>query len=159
MIVGVWRDLGDIFKLPKIRRPAINCLGYRPWLGKRNREKCLESDTLCVSQRGSSNTYFPVIASMLSIPPASDAVAEHLRNYYPMLVTSNEEMRKHILQGYCEVNGIPFELAMAWFERYHAAYTEQSAPVKLPDMKNIALSMNLKKSQLAASTQNFKPKQ
>lgn len=156
----VRRDLGDIFKLPKIRRPAINCLGYRPWLGKRNREKCLESDTLCVSQRGSSNTYFPVIASMLSIPPASDAVAEHLRNYYPMLVTSNEEMRKQILQGYCEVNGIPFELAMAWFERYHAAYTEQSAPDEAAARyeEYLALSMNHEEEPIGGRYPEFQNK-
>ena len=116
-------NLGDIFKQGEMKRLGIRCWGNRPWLGKSKRETCPSKDTLRVSQRGGSSTYFPVIASMLSIPPASEAVSEHLRDSYSILASMNEAVRRSVLQGFCETKGIPLEVAMAWFDRYHALVT------------------------------------
>lgn len=137
-------DLGDIFKSGELQRLGIRCWGNRPWLGRRNSEKCSSEDKLRVSQRGGSNTYFPVIASMLSIPPASDAVAVYLRDSYAILASAPPDMRRQFLQGHCENIGIPLDVAMAWFERYHAFQTGDGIPDEAAARyeEYLALSMN-----------------
>ncbi len=65
------RDLGDIFRAG----PGISCSGSRPWMLDRE-ETC--DEPLRTLQRGATNVHFPIPASMLSIPPASDALAKIL---------------------------------------------------------------------------------
>lgn len=53
----------------------LNCRGHRPWL--LDSVDCdLEMEAL---QRGGSSTYFPISASMISIPPESDPLGQLLR--------------------------------------------------------------------------------
>ena len=75
---GCSKSLGEIFFPGSLKRIGFRCHGRKPWLGVRNSERCDESDNLRVVQRGGSNVYFPVMASMLSIPPASEALTQLL---------------------------------------------------------------------------------
>src|SRR5436190_808644 len=62
-------SLGQIFNAGSLRKKR--CRGRRPWIGRN--ESC--GGDIRTLQRGGSNVYFPVVASMLSIPPASEAIS------------------------------------------------------------------------------------
>jgi hypothetical protein len=67
-----------------------NCTGRRPWLGPLSREKCGRASRLLV--RSASNSYFPQIYSVISIPERSSALATVLRKFEAdlQIVTSVE---------------------------------------------------------------------
>lgn len=123
--LGPKEDLGDIFMQEKMKDLDLRCKGYKPWLGTGKRERCASAKLLRPSQRGGSSVYFPVMASMISIPPASDAVAEYLRGSYPLLAGMEENQRRIVLEGFCKEKSIPVSIALNWFDSYHAQQTGQ----------------------------------
>lgn len=70
----------------------LKCHGRRPWLHD-SQPNCQRS--LQVLQRGASNTYFPVTASVLSIPPYSDRLADLVAKAMPF--NNVEGLRKGTL--------------------------------------------------------------
>lgn len=56
------------------------CSGWQPWLTGAPSVKCDEIPR--AMQRGASNTYFPVVASALAIPPFTEALQEMLNPYW-----------------------------------------------------------------------------
>ncbi|MEN9678363.1 MAG: hypothetical protein RIS76_4259 [Verrucomicrobiota bacterium] len=58
----------------------VGCAGWQPWLSGAPSVTCLEIPR--AMQRGASNTYFPVVASALAIPPFTEALQEMLNPYW-----------------------------------------------------------------------------
>lgn len=107
------RSLHKIF-MPQALK-MIKCRGNRPWL--LSKEECaLEVKTL---QRGGSNVHFPVIASMLSIPPASEAIAKILERHWLLLRNIPDESLESALRGFIEsyTLDIDFSHALSWIKR------------------------------------------
>src|SRR5262249_36487076 len=79
------QGLGGIFRTGEMKK--FRCRGRRPWL--LSWEKC--GGDVITLQRGGSNVHFPLIASMLSIPPASESIAKILEPEWDMLGAIPEE--------------------------------------------------------------------
>ena len=62
---------------------VAGCKGMRPWLPAAGGEGC--SKALRTLQRGSSNVWFPVVRSALSIPPWSEGVARFVQKNWTTL--------------------------------------------------------------------------
>lgn len=111
---GARESLGGIF-----RRGAFGsrrCDGSRPWLLHNDRNCGRELETL---QRGGSNVCFPVTASMLSIPPASESIAVVLESQWSWLAGMPDNALLPALQGYLERENLSIdaELAAEWVRR------------------------------------------
>jgi hypothetical protein len=63
--------------------PLGPCQGHRPWLGEGYREGC--DKPLKLLNRTASNAYFSQTASVISIPPARDALTQLVEKYYESL--------------------------------------------------------------------------
>lgn len=55
------------------------CQGYRPWLGDTDHEDCTKPLKLLI--RGATNAYFPQVASVISLPTASDRLVDLLSKH------------------------------------------------------------------------------
>ena len=108
------RSLGDIYKPHALK--MIKCFGKRPWLLE-NGEEC--SGQLLTQQRGGSSVYFPVVASALSIPPASEAISSVLEEHWIILKYLEGDQLKSTLEGLFKEKKIVFELdyAIDWIYR------------------------------------------
>ena len=62
----------------------VRCEGWQPWLVGGPCVKCEEIPR--AMQRGASNTYFPVVASALAIPPFTEALQEMLNPYWDLFL-------------------------------------------------------------------------
>lgn len=78
-------------------RELRTCSGRRPWLGADSRESCTELPRTL--QRGSSNVWFPVVRSAISIPPWSEGVHRLLDRYWPVLSAVPESSLHDTLSG------------------------------------------------------------
>jgi Domain of unknown function (DUF1998) len=58
----------------------VPCSGWQPWLESSPSVKCDQVPR--AMQRGASNTYFPVVASALAIPPFTEPLQEMLNPYW-----------------------------------------------------------------------------
>ncbi len=107
------KGLGTIFRPWAMQK--WGCRGRQPWLG--TAEKCKEE--VLTLQRGGSNVHFPVTASMLSIPPASDAIAKVLERKWAVLSSVPESALLETLRGVLENEGINIsaEAAADWVRR------------------------------------------
>lgn len=85
----VGRSLADVFYDSALSERNIGCDGSRPWLGDRE-EGCKRKVRTLL--RGASNVYFPVNASAISIPPASEELRTVIQNYFSgdVLALENE---------------------------------------------------------------------
>lgn len=99
-------SLGDAFMRDAI---SSECLGRRPWL--MDREPCTERPRTL--QRGASNLHFPVMASALSIPPASEAVFIALDEHWSIYRQLPADALDHILKGVADNLGVPVEVVLA----------------------------------------------
>lgn len=79
------------------------CNGTRPWLY--DRVKGCEAPPRVI-QRGASNVYFPVIASSISIPPASEAAFQVIEENWVTLKAIPESAMEAVLAGVSEAYGI-----------------------------------------------------
>lgn len=83
----------------------VRCRGDRPWL--LDSVHC-DLDVEVV-QRGGSNTYFPIVASMISIPPESDPLGQLLRDRPELLEVEgmvDPEAVDAFLQAFIQANGL-----------------------------------------------------
>jgi hypothetical protein len=65
------------------------CQGRRPWLPEAENEPC--DETLRALQRGSSNVWFPIVRSALSIPPWSDRAYALARKHWDLFNSMSVE--------------------------------------------------------------------
>jgi hypothetical protein len=110
---GSQRSLSDIF-VPQALT-AVRCNGNRPWL--LDREKC--GQPVVTLQRGASNIYFPLSASMLSIPPASEAIARILERRWDLFRYIPAEALEPALKGFLDEHhpNTDFRQALDWLQR------------------------------------------
>ena len=109
------RSLHDIFTPNALK--MLTCRGKSPWL--KSSESCPESPPT-VLQRGGSNVHFPVVASMLSIPPASEALAKILEPYVKVVRhISDPATLESVLSGVLAANhpNVSTTAALSWFKR------------------------------------------
>lgn len=86
---------------PASLRGIANCRGLRPWLvGAEPEAGC--SEQLRVLQRGSSNVWFPVVRSAISIPPWSDEAYQIARRYFRALRNTDVEQLPSQVRGVLE---------------------------------------------------------
>lgn len=105
--------LGQIFRLGAMKR--FRCRGRRPWIGIS--ERC--GGDLRTLQRGGSNVHFPVVASMLSIPPASEAISKILEPEWYWLSVAPDVGLEAMIEGVFRNRGITVDVAAAvdWVRR------------------------------------------
>ncbi len=73
-----------LYEASEIERNALGfCTGRRPWLGLHTEETCKERSRLLV--RTASNSYFPQVVSVLSIPDRGSAVEAAVRELWEYL--------------------------------------------------------------------------
>lgn len=94
-MVGTSGELGDIIvgcrhcgstrSLGELQNPSAvgKCFGNRPWL--KDHEECPDPDALKLMTRTASNTYFPQLVSVLSIPDPAVAVNAAVEKVWPFL--------------------------------------------------------------------------
>lgn len=70
---GAESSLGSIFSQTAVNTP---CTGNRPWLPESPHQHCTQK--MRTIQRGASNAHFPIVAVMVSIPPATDPLVQAL---------------------------------------------------------------------------------
>ncbi|NTW70579.1 MAG: DUF1998 domain-containing protein [Chlorobiaceae bacterium] len=82
---GKRRSMERIFQ--KGALTGLTCSGRRPWLKGPN-ENC--NKTPRALQRGASNLYYPVVHSVLDIPPWSDSLQKMLGQYWHSFVSMSD---------------------------------------------------------------------
>ena len=122
---GARSSLGDAFGAKTFEGKRL-CSGARPWL--HDHEACQEAPRAI--QRGASNVHFGVVASALSIPPASQPAFQAVEELMPVLRHIPEASRLDALAGFAEERGFqPSELRAA----YEAKQAMQSGDDKYTD--------------------------
>lgn len=110
---GARESLGDAFRPEALK--GQSCRGSRPWLHDRQ-EGCDAPPR--VIQRGASNVHFPVVASALSIPPASEAAFQIIDDQWLTLGALPEEAVIPALTGIAKSLGVdPSMLLIAYREK------------------------------------------
>lgn len=115
--------LAGIFKSAEMKK--FRCRGRRPWL--LSWEKC--GDDVTTLQRGGSNVHFSVIASMLSIPPASESMAKILEPEWDWLSVAPDHVLMQIIEGFFGKRDISVdpELAADWVRRRKGIDEDESS--------------------------------
>lgn len=122
-----------------------NCDGNRPWLGRYSREECGQPNRLLI--RTASNSYFPQILSVISIPEQEDqtkTVVEELWEQGLSEVTSMEALgafRKFNPIGKQKLEGIDDgEIWSAIESRSQGGSTQSDRPIKELEMETLGAS-------------------
>jgi hypothetical protein len=61
------------------------CPGERPWIGDRDSTACNASEGLRLLTRSATNTYFPQVARVLSLPQRVDELARRIETFWSVL--------------------------------------------------------------------------
>lgn len=104
---GARESLGDAFRPEAMK--GQSCRGSRPWLHDRQ-EDCDAPPR--VIQRGASNVHFPVVASALSIPPASEAAFQIIDDQWLALGALPEEAVIPALAGIAKSLGVDLSILL-----------------------------------------------
>lgn len=107
------QSLGDAFGGEAMQ--SWNCDRYRPWLHDRDPDDCDEQ--VRALQRGASNVHFPVVASALSIPPASEALSLIIEQSRMYLDGVPEDALAGVLAGVGMSYSVPVEQLLAAYRR------------------------------------------
>lgn len=112
---GESEGLGEIFTPHALGRWP--CSGRQPWLLRT--QSC--SQERVVLQRGASNVHFAITASMLSIPPTSEAVARKLDSLWDAIESVYKGVPRNVakvaLSSLFEKAGVDADVAMDWVRR------------------------------------------
>lgn len=76
---------------------VAKCKGQRPWLPQSEPQECHE--TLRTLQRGSSNVWFPIVRSALSIPPWSEGAHRLIARHWAVFSSAPVEVLPAIIKG------------------------------------------------------------
>lgn len=106
------QSLGDAFGPESLR--GRTCSGRRPWLV--DREDCDVSPPR-VLQRGASNIHFAVVASALSIPPASEPLLQFIDERWDMIDGLPEDAREPVIRGWARQYAIDGDELCKAYER------------------------------------------
>ncbi|MCY3688591.1 MAG: DUF1998 domain-containing protein [Gammaproteobacteria bacterium] len=90
----IHKSLGDAFRPEALT--GYPCSGFRPWLY--DREEGCDRPVRAI-QRGASNVHFGVVCSVLSIPPASEAVSLIVQEMRTILDAVPESSLKSVMEG------------------------------------------------------------
>jgi len=107
------QSLGDAFGGEAMQ--SWNCDRYRPWLHDRDPDDCREQ--VRALQRGASNVHFPVVASALSIPPASEALSLIVEQSRMFLDGVPDEALPAVLAGVGATYSVPVGQLLAAYRR------------------------------------------
>ncbi len=106
-VCGARTTMGDAFVGESLS--GRKCSGYRPWLY--DRQACDKKARAL--QRGASNVHFPVVASALSIPPASEPIFLILDEYWSVIRSIPAEALAQSLAGIAQSHDVPVESLIA----------------------------------------------
>lgn len=98
---GASGSIGDAFRPESVR--GRQCSGIRPWLV--DRQHCGQMPR--VLQRGASNVHFPVVASAISIPPASEPLLQILDAHWIVLKSVPPDVLPRVLADLAEQYDLP----------------------------------------------------
>lgn len=90
------------------------CDGFRPWLYDRQ-PNC--SEPVRALQRGASNIHFGVVGSVLSIPPASEAINQILEQYRTILDSVPDAALLPVMTGVSQNFGVPVDQLLEAYRR------------------------------------------
>jgi hypothetical protein len=90
------------------------CDGFRPWLHDRQSD-CREP--VRALQRGASNIHFGLVASALSIPPASEAINQIIEQSRMFLDGVPDAVLPSVLKGVSKNYGVPVDQLLAAYRR------------------------------------------
>lgn len=107
----VRHSLGDAFGA-KTFEGKLSCRGSRPWL--HDHQDC--SALPRALQRGASNVHFGVVASALSIPPASRPAFQAIEELMVTLRHVPESARMEVIRGFAQARGFDPEDLFAAYE-------------------------------------------
>jgi hypothetical protein len=90
-------DCGASLSLEELFQPGRlgACLGERPWIGDRDTNTCDAPDGLRLLTRSATNTYFPQVARVVSLPQTVDELARRIEAFWSVLegCTSLDDIR------------------------------------------------------------------
>lgn len=130
------RSLAGIFATSALKGIA-SCHGRRPWLPDAEEEEC--GEPLRTIQRGSSNVWFPVIRSALSIPPWTEEAARVVARHYPQLVDMEPDRREVWITAFAGKHVTEQALVAAVRARFGAQDTTPSSDSDIRDEEYAAL--------------------
>ncbi|WP_270934136.1 DUF1998 domain-containing protein [Falsiroseomonas oryzae] len=61
------------------------CRGERPWIGDRDPQPCDAPKGLNLLTRSATNTYFPQVATVISLPPSEDELSRRIEQHWSVL--------------------------------------------------------------------------
>lgn len=89
-------DCGVSLSLEELFQPFRlgQCFGERPWIGDRDPDGCGATKGLRLLIRSATNTYFPQVARVISLPQAEDELAKRIAGLWSVLskCTSPEQV-------------------------------------------------------------------
>ena len=80
-------DCGRSLTLEELFQPGRlgPCRGERPWIGDRDPVPCNAPKGLCLLTRSATNTYFPQVATVISLPQAEDELSRRIEQHWSVL--------------------------------------------------------------------------
>jgi hypothetical protein len=80
-------DCGQSLSLENLFQPGRlgTCRGERPWIGDRDPTACEAPKGLSLLTRSATNTYFPQVATVISLPQAEDALSKSIQQHWSIL--------------------------------------------------------------------------
>lgn len=80
-------DCGEALSLEELFQPHRlgKCFGERPWIGDRDPDGCDAPKGLRLLSRSATNTYFPQVARVISLPQADDELAKRIGSLWSVL--------------------------------------------------------------------------
>lgn len=73
--------LEELFQPGRLGR----CLGERPWIGDRDPQLCDAPKGLNLLTRSATNTYFPQVATVISLPQSEDELSRRIEQHWSVL--------------------------------------------------------------------------
>ena len=80
-------DCGQSLTLEELFQPGRlgPCRGERPWIGDRDPVPCNAPKGLSLLTRSATNTYFPQVATVISLPQAEDELSRRIEQHWSVL--------------------------------------------------------------------------
>lgn len=80
-------DCGTFLSLEELFQPGRlgACPGERPWIGDRDPKTCDAPQGLRLLTRSATNTYFPQVARVVSLPQTVDELAQRIEGFWSVL--------------------------------------------------------------------------
>jgi len=80
-------DCGKSLTLEELFQPGRlgPCRGERPWIGDRDPQPCDAPKGLNLLTRSATNTYFPQVATVISLPPSEDELSRRIEQHWSVL--------------------------------------------------------------------------